>query len=98
MKWFLRKTTKLCELQRICYGQVAGAPRTLGVERSLLQSRNPVLKDLFFLKEKKSSMPHRRALQYAIETVIQCKKINPQVSLIIINIVKILNFILFNLF
>lgn len=41
MKWFLRKTTKLCELQRICYTQPVGAPRTLNVERSLRNSTRP---------------------------------------------------------
>ena len=31
VKWFLRKTTRLCELQRVCYGELTGAPRTLAV-------------------------------------------------------------------
>ena len=39
-KWFLRKTTRLCELQRICYGETAGAPRTIAVENSLTASRS----------------------------------------------------------
>ena len=30
-KWLLRKMTGLCELQRICYGEPAGAPRIAGV-------------------------------------------------------------------
>lgn len=46
LKWFLRKTTKLCELQRICYGERPGAPRILGVEKSLQLSRNKSIKDL----------------------------------------------------
>ena len=33
VKWFLRKTTRLCELQRVCYGELTGAPRTLAVGR-----------------------------------------------------------------
>lgn len=41
IKWFLRQTTRLCELQRICYGETIGASRTIGVENSLLMSRNP---------------------------------------------------------
>eukprot|EP00088_Acartia_fossae_P050473 TRINITY_DN5656_c0_g1_i11.p1 TRINITY_DN5656_c0_g1~~TRINITY_DN5656_c0_g1_i11.p1 ORF type:complete len:316 (-),score=47.67 TRINITY_DN5656_c0_g1_i11:1301-2248(-) len=41
IKWFLRQTTRLCELQRICYGEPAGAPRTLAVHESLAASRNP---------------------------------------------------------
>ena len=31
VKWFLRQTTRLCELQRICYGETSGAPRTIAV-------------------------------------------------------------------
>ena len=31
IKGFLRLTTRLCELQRICYGEKAGAPRSCGV-------------------------------------------------------------------
>ena len=31
VKWFLRQTTRLCELQRVCYGEQTGAPRTLAV-------------------------------------------------------------------
>lgn len=40
IKWFLRKTTRLCELQRVCYGEPNGAARTLGIETSMMQSRN----------------------------------------------------------
>lgn len=80
IKWFLRKTTRLCELQRICYGEVSGAPRTLAVEGSLAQSRNPVIRDLPFLYERKNPSSPRSALQHAIDTVIHVKKINPQVK------------------
>ncbi|CAG0917424.1 unnamed protein product [Notodromas monacha] len=45
-KWFLRKFTRLCELQRICYGVPAGAPRILGVENSLARSRTSILLQL----------------------------------------------------
>ena len=31
IKGFLRVTTRLCELQRVCYGERAGAPRTMAV-------------------------------------------------------------------
>ena len=33
-KWLLRKTTRLCEMQRVCYGQPAGALRAIGVGES----------------------------------------------------------------
>lgn len=79
VKWFLRKTTRLCELQRICYGEVSGAPRTLAVESSLVQSRNAALKELPYIWEKRTGITPRGALQYAVETVIHTKKINPQV-------------------
>jgi hypothetical protein len=46
VKWFLRQTTRLCELQRICYGEPTGAPRTLAVEYSLASSRNLELQKL----------------------------------------------------
>jgi len=45
IKWFLRKTTKLCELQRICYAY-SGAYRTLNVERSLRDSNIPQIRGL----------------------------------------------------
>ena len=28
VKWVLRQTTRLCELQRICYGTLSGAERS----------------------------------------------------------------------
>ena len=31
IKWFLRQTTRLCELQRVCYGEPSGAHRTLAI-------------------------------------------------------------------
>ena len=34
IKWFLRQTTRLCELQRICYGEAPGAHRTCAVGKS----------------------------------------------------------------
>jgi len=54
IKWFLRQTTRLCELQRVCYGEPAGAARTLGVEISMTQSRNKDITDL--LKSMDSSV------------------------------------------
>lgn len=37
----MRRATRLCELQRICYGTVRGAERHKNVERSLELSRTP---------------------------------------------------------
>jgi len=53
VKWFLRQTTRLCELQRICYGETSGAPRTIAVEDSLEASRSPEIKKLVTTMEKK---------------------------------------------
>uniref|UniRef100_T1J0J3 ELMO domain-containing protein n=1 Tax=Strigamia maritima TaxID=126957 RepID=T1J0J3_STRMM len=38
-KWFLHKTTRLSQLQRICYGNVFGAGRSLRIEDCLSKSR-----------------------------------------------------------
>uniref|UniRef100_A0A1B0FH79 ELMO domain-containing protein n=1 Tax=Glossina morsitans morsitans TaxID=37546 RepID=A0A1B0FH79_GLOMM len=46
MKWFLHTFTRLCELQRICYGAQPGARRTKQVEWSLESSKQPDIKQL----------------------------------------------------
>ncbi|XP_055849772.1 ELMO domain-containing protein 2 [Episyrphus balteatus] len=46
IKWFLHTFTRLCELQRICYGAKAGANRTKQVERSLTMSHNRRIQEL----------------------------------------------------
>ncbi|RWS12830.1 ELMO domain-containing protein 2-like protein [Dinothrombium tinctorium] len=43
LKAFLRKTTGLCELQRVCYRNEKGAKRTTGVEHSITASRSKVI-------------------------------------------------------
>ncbi|RWS28455.1 ELMO domain-containing protein 1-like protein [Leptotrombidium deliense] len=50
---FLRRTTGLCELQRICYRHDKGAKRTLSVENSINLSRSKVI---FKIREKLSSL------------------------------------------
>ncbi|XP_011301872.1 ELMO domain-containing protein 2 [Fopius arisanus] len=83
VKWFLRQTTQMCELQRICYGEPSGAPRALNVERSLRQSRNIDIKVLVsHLDDIASSRgingrTERKILEEAIRTVLLTKKINP---------------------
>lgn len=44
LKWLLRIFTRLCELQRICYGIPDGAARIKSVEKSLEQSRSSDIK------------------------------------------------------
>lgn len=55
IKWFLRKTTKLCELQRICYTHVQGARRTMNVERSLRNSNSPQIRGLLTVLDARAS-------------------------------------------
>lgn len=43
IKGFLRLSTRLCELQRICYGEAPGAPRTLAIRKPSLGHRRPLL-------------------------------------------------------
>uniref|UniRef100_A0A6V7LW16 ELMO domain-containing protein n=1 Tax=Bracon brevicornis TaxID=1563983 RepID=A0A6V7LW16_9HYME len=73
----------MCELQRICYGEASGAPRTLNVERSLRQSRNNDIKILVTHLDDVASQrgitnkTERGILEEAIRTVLLTKKINP---------------------
>lgn len=83
VKWFLHQTTQMCELQRICYGEPSGAARTLGVERSLRQSRNSEIKILITNLDEIADergingRTERGILEDAIRTVLITKKINP---------------------
>ena len=83
IKWLLRHTTQMCQLQRICYGELSGAPRTLAVEESLNQSRDANIKTLVThlndLADQRgiTIKTERRILEEAIRTVLVTKKINP---------------------
>ncbi|XP_015189126.1 PREDICTED: ELMO domain-containing protein 2 [Polistes dominula] len=83
IKWFLRQTTQMCELQRICYGQPSGAPRTLAVEESLHQSKNANIKSLItYLNDIANQRgitikSEREILEEAIRTVLVAKNVNP---------------------
>lgn len=85
IKWFLRKTTGLCELQRICYGEISGAPRVHGVESSLNKSRSTQIKQLVQhlnnVSDNKrfTGANEREILRGAVSTVLIVKKINPKV-------------------
>lgn len=85
LKWFLRKTTKLCELQRVCYGHPSGAPRTLAVEYSLEQSKTSQIKEVVkFLNEKSENQEFigrqtKSSIELAVVTVIRVKKIHPTI-------------------
>merc|ERR1719508_483324 len=82
VKWFLRQTTRLCELQRICYGESSGAPRTIGVENSLLASRVPeiqkLLKSMDTKVNKKLSLEEVKAfLDSSCSQIMRIKQIKP---------------------
>ncbi|KAF9801094.1 hypothetical protein SFRURICE_019256 [Spodoptera frugiperda] len=84
IKWFLRKTTKLCELQRICYGDKPGAERTRNVEKSLMQSRTRDVKEVVAYLDgvvyEKRFIPRyfRDILDPSIGIILRVKKINPK--------------------
>lgn len=83
IKWFLRKFTRLCELQRICYGSEFGACRHKGVERSLEWSRVPDINALL------TALNHRihpdfpieqfntEVVPHAVRMVLRVKRIKP---------------------
>ncbi|CAG9770011.1 unnamed protein product [Ceutorhynchus assimilis] len=85
IKWFLRKTTGLCELQRICYGEVSGAPRVKAVEQSLNSSRSKQIRQLIDhlndIAENRrfTGANEREILKGAVSTVLIVKKINPKI-------------------
>ncbi|KAJ8916572.1 hypothetical protein NQ315_000216 [Exocentrus adspersus] len=85
IKWFLRKTTGLCELQRICYGEVNGAPRIRAVERSLALSKSQQIKQLLqHLNDisdnrRFAGTNEREVVRGAVSTVLLVKKVNPHV-------------------
>lgn len=85
IKWFLRKTTRLCELQRICYGDPAGAKRTCNVEKSLMLSRNRDVKEVVSYLDgevaERRFVPanFRDILNPSIGIILRVKKIKPQI-------------------
>ncbi|OAD59189.1 ELMO domain-containing protein 2 [Eufriesea mexicana] len=73
----------MCELQRICYGELPGAPRTLAIEESLKLSRNPNIKTLigylndFADQRALKGKTRHKIFKEAIATVLVTKKVNP---------------------
>lgn len=82
IKWFLRKTTRLCELQRICYGDKIGAPRTCNVEKSLMLSRTRDVKEVVSYLDSTVAEGRfvpanfREILDPSVAIVVRAKKIN----------------------
>lgn len=90
IKGFLRVTTRLCELQRVCYGERVGAPRTMAVERSLEQTRSAALQEMrenliegaksgdLYSKDDDTFAKEREAIEEAMALVLKVKKIKKE--------------------
>ncbi|CAH1404034.1 unnamed protein product [Nezara viridula] len=85
VKWFLRKTTNLCELQRICYGKPVGFVRTDSVEYSLLYSQIPeiqlMIKTLNGIAERRrfSGRNQKIVLEQSVKTILIVKQVKPNI-------------------
>jgi len=83
IKWFLRQTTRLCELQRVCYGETSGAPRTLAVENSLTSSRMPEVKQMVKMMDEKGKIKltaedMKTYLDSCCSEIMKIKQIKPE--------------------
>lgn len=84
IKWFLRKTTRLCELQRICYGDRVGSERTRNVEKSLMMSRTRDVKEIVshldgtVFQRRFIPSNFREILDPSVAIILRVKKINPK--------------------
>lgn len=82
IKWFLRKTTRLCELQRICYGDRIGAERSCNIERSLMLSRTRDVQEVVsfldaVVRERRFVPSHYSdILDPCVNIILRVKKIN----------------------
>lgn len=85
IKWFLRRFTRLCELQRICYGYEKGACRKKAIEQSLDLSRTPRIKALIgtlndSIKHRiVSSEFHDELVPHAVTQILTIKRIKPKI-------------------
>ena len=76
IKWFLHTFTRLCELQRLCYGAQAGSSRTKQVERSLELSKNPDIQQLLRdLNEAVEFCSHEELHQFPARAVSVISKV-----------------------
>lgn len=85
IKWLLRHFTRLCELQRICYGAEYGAKRKKDVEKSLLLSRKPKIKELIRRLddsvECKITVAEFQDLlvPHVVTTILKVKRVKPKI-------------------
>lgn len=79
LKWFLRRFTGLCELQRICYGTAEGARRTQGVENSLRLSRHARIRQMLIGLDARVVQPQLDVKPFVaagVQTVLRAKRID----------------------
>jgi len=87
IKWFLHQATRLTELQRNCYGEVLGAPRTCSVESSLRLSRSENIQeacknlDVVASRVDCDDASVKTAIDNLVKTVLETKKIKKQVNI-----------------
>ncbi|XP_023328484.1 ELMO domain-containing protein 2 [Eurytemora carolleeae] len=80
VKWFLRQTTRLCELQRVCYGEPAGAQRTLAVEQSLKLSRNKQISVILSNLDTQTNLSEQETKKFiedSVNSIMKTKSIKP---------------------
>lgn len=83
LKWFLHRFTRLCELQRICYGCRRGASRNKNLESSLNLSKNTSIKNM--IREFDAYVEHCRDKEFdllparGVAAIIYAKKIKPKI-------------------
>lgn len=90
IKWFLRHFTRLCELQRICYGEESGAKRKKAIEESMCLSRTPKIKAMvtmlndYVTTDKVPDIKlrvylHEKLVPNTVATILKVKKIKPKI-------------------
>lgn len=85
IKWFLRHFTRLCELQRICYGSESGSKRKKDVEESLALSRRPQIKKI--VNQLNESVDNKistaefqdNLVPFAVSTIMKVKKVKQKI-------------------
>ena len=79
IKWFLHQRTGLTEIQRICYGDSAGARRTCNVERSLSFSKSINIQEAFNIfivcNHGRNDKEVETAINNLVSTVLETKNI-----------------------
>lgn len=90
IKWFLRHFTRLCELQRICYGEESGAKRKKAIEESLCMSRTQRIQDIVKMldeyvnnengtENKLHEHFHETLVPKTVTIILKVKKIKPKI-------------------